>query len=74
MDVGDCMDRLETGGSGLAQRISSMSPNEVCQFIRRESRKRQLSATVRALNHDALSEDLERRKRAEDAIRKLGFL
>lgn len=68
------MDRVDIGGQRLAQRISAMSENEICQFIRRESRIGGLSKAVRTLNRDALSEDNDRRKRAEAAIRKLGFL
>lgn len=68
------MDRYEIRSAGLAQRISAMSENEICQFIRRESRNRQLSVTIRALNRDVLSDDRHRRTSAEDAIRKLGFI
>ncbi len=68
------MDRLDLGGTRLAQQISAMSDTEICHYIRSESRSRRLSRTLRTLNRDVLSADLERRRRAEAAIRKLGFI
>lgn len=68
------MDRFDPKGPALALRISAMSETEICQFIRRESRNGQLSKAVKTLNRDALSNDTERRARAEAAIKKLGFL
>lgn len=68
------MDRSEIGDTRLAQKISTMSENEICHFILNESRNGRLSKTVRALNGDVLSGDVERRKRGEAAIRKLGFI
>lgn len=68
------MDHYNAGTARLAENISSMSESEVCQFIRRESREGRLSKAVRSLNRDAMSDDSDRRRRAEAAIRKLGFI
>lgn len=73
-ESGEEMDHLETGDSRLAQKIGAMSEREIWDFVSRESQNRRLSLTVRTLNSDVLSGDLERRKRGEAAIRKLGFI
>lgn len=70
----DRIDRIDLGEARLAQEISAMTENEISQFISRERRVKRLSQTVRSLNRDALSDDRERRARAEAAIRKLGFI
>lgn len=68
------MDIHRSTDGDLAAIISDMSEAEICRFIRQESKFGRLSRTVRDLNKDALSGDLERRKRAETAIRRLGFI
>lgn len=51
-----------------------MTEAEISHFIRRESRRGGLSRAVRMLNRDVLSSDLQRRIRAEEAIKRLGFV
>lgn len=68
------MDSLETQDCRLAREIGAMSDSEIWHFISNERQNGRLSKAVRALNSDVLSGDLERRRRGEAAIRKLGFI
>ncbi len=58
----------------LVEAIVAMSEDEICHFIQRERKSGRLSRAVRRLNDGALSEDIKRRIRAKEAIKKLGFI
>ncbi|MEO1238777.1 MAG: hypothetical protein AAFW64_03765, partial [Pseudomonadota bacterium] len=71
---GHFLDTYRSSDADIAAIISDMTETEISQFIRQESRTGRLSRTVKSLNQDVLSDDTVRRRRAEAAIRRLGFI
>ena len=68
------MNDLQSADLQPSRRIAAIAPRDIPAFIRQQIARKEMLPLIRDLNREMLSGDKSRKIRAEEALRRLGFL